>query len=272
MLHKWYVPLLSIVVIMFSEGCSSISHSRSIEEMEKEIQLLEVENQKKAQIQRLRDQRKSLDAGTDQVPAQKTIEELTKDLSEAKKRKALEEELAKQTSDDEKRKKDFLGLNFGLGLAVTWDLTDRRIGNGAARDVNGVIRVDDDSNVFPRFVLESHYFFEGSWICSIMMDKKEDANSRCGVGPFVALETGNGSIINGVGAGIMHGFRYDNKSKSSWNIGIGAFIEPRVKVLGDGFSKNQPLPAGESSVRFKDSSLWSLMMLLSFSWNTFGTN
>lgn len=272
MLRKDSLVLLCMIGITFSQGCSLIPNSHSMEQLEKEKQQLEAEIQKKTQIQQLRDQSKALDANTAKMPADKTIEELTKDLSEAKKRKALEEELAKQTSDEDKRKKDFLGLNFGLGLAVTWDLTDRRIGNGAARDVNGVIRVDDDSNVFPRFVLESHYFFEGSWICSIMMDKKEDANSRCGVGPFVALETGNGSIINGVGAGIMHGFRYDNKSKSSWNIGIGAFIEPRVKVLGDGFSKNQPLPAGESSVRFKDSSLWSLMMLLSFSWNTFGSN
>jgi hypothetical protein len=198
-----------------------------------------------------------------------------------KQKKALQEDLAhtkeladlrkqidevKQKDPTEKLKSDFLGLNFGVGFSLTWDLTDRRIGGGAVTQVNNVVRVEDDSNFFPRFVLESHYFFEGGLVCNKLMGKD---TKRCGWGPFVALETGNGSIINGVGVGLMHGFRYDEKSKSSWNLGFGAFVEPRVKVLGDGFAKNQPLPAGETQLRFKDTSLWSIMMLLSFSWNTF---
>lgn len=192
------------------------------------------------------------------------------ELAEEKKladlRKQIEE--VKQEKTKEKLKSDFLGLNFGVGFALTWDLTDRRIGGGAVTQVNNVVRVEDDSNFFPRFVLESHYFFEGGLVCNALMEKD---TKRCGWGPFVALETGNGSIINGVGVGIMHGFRYDDKSKSSWNLGFGAFVEPSVKVLGDGFAKNQPLPAGETQLRFKDTSLWSIMMLLSFSWNTFSS-
>ena len=198
---------------------------------------------------------------------------LQEELAHQKEMSALRKEIDAAKTDEqkteEKRKSDFLGLNFGVGFALTWDLTDRRIGGGAVTQVNNIVRVEDDTNFFPKFVLESHYFFEGNLICKAFMKKKEDSSNLCGWGPFVAIETGTGSIINGVGVGIMHGFRYDEKSKSSWNLGFGAFVEPSVKVLGDGFAKNQPMPAGETQLRFKDTSLWSIMMLLSFSWNTF---
>jgi hypothetical protein len=52
---------------------------------------------------------------------------------------------------------------------------------------------------------------------------------------------------------------------SSWNFGIGLRVDPKSQVLGDGIIVNQPLPAGESTIRFKTEPRLGLMLLSSFS-------
>jgi hypothetical protein len=52
---------------------------------------------------------------------------------------------------------------------------------------------------------------------------------------------------------------------SSWNFGIGMRIDPKAQVLGDGIFPNQPLPGGETTIRYKTEPRIGLMLLSSFS-------
>jgi hypothetical protein len=49
----------------------------------------------------------------------------------------------------------------------------------------------------------------------------------------------------------------------SWNLGLGVLLESNVQRLGDGIHENQPLPDGETQVRYRKSGASSLFILLS---------
>ncbi|MCI5120819.1 MAG: hypothetical protein D3908_06445 [Candidatus Electrothrix sp. AUS4] len=86
-----------------------------------------------------------------------------------------------------------------------------------------------------------------------------------GIGPFVALQTGSEDLIEYIGAGIMIGFkRNDASSKESFNIGLGVVVDPSAQILGDGIVENQPLPEGETAVRYKETSQVGLLALVSY--------
>lgn len=154
----------------------------------------------------------------------------------------------------------FKGINFGLGVGVVGIPSNRLANNPQV--VNGVVRVDDQSNLSASILLESHYFFA------------EADTPRFGHGPFVAIRSGgsDNQIIDAIGLGYMLGFRYSDTSNSSWNIGAGISVNPSAQVLGDGITKNAPLPAGETEVRTQQMSLLGFMVLASFSWNTWEPN
>jgi hypothetical protein len=86
-----------------------------------------------------------------------------------------------------------------------------------------------------------------------------------GIGPFVAIEGGGDSIINAIGAGLMIGFRKSAESTQSFNFGFGYVVDPNTRVLGDNVRENQPLPTGETQVRFKETAQGGLLFLTSFS-------
>ncbi|MBF0539276.1 MAG: hypothetical protein HQL03_13590 [Nitrospirae bacterium] len=94
--------------------------------------------------------------------------------------------------------------------------------------------------------------------------------AQWGVGPSVALvlgdSNGSGNVINSLFIGPMFAFRPDITSSSSFNIAVGATISPSVQVLGGGISDGQPLPAGETSIRYKKESKGGFGVLLSFAW------
>ena len=147
----------------------------------------------------------------------------------------------------------FAGMGFGVGLSLTIDIGEHNRINEAVLDENGVVRVTSENNDVPRIMLESHYFFT---------PKGDDF----GIGPFVALQPGTDEIIEAIGMGIMMGFkrRSSEDETSSWNIGLGAVVDPSVKILGDGIKENQALPSGETQVRFKETSQWGMLLVASF--------
>lgn len=159
--------------------------------------------------------------------------------------------------------RQFAGLNFGVGISLTHDLgkTDRV---ESASVVNGVVRVDNENNDIARIMLESHYFFTPKK--QFRLNPNMAAN-QWGWGPFVALQPGTDEIIEAVALGVMWGFkRNDNpKDTSSWNIGIGAVVDPNVRVLGDGIEEGKPLPSGETEIRYKEKSQGGVLILTSFS-------
>jgi hypothetical protein len=177
----------------------------------------------------------------------------------------------------------WIGLGFGLGIAADFDVGGTRVVN--AQLVNNIVRVTDvTSNVDVGFVLEAHYFLrdwsfraspkltsDNPWPCLVI----------CGMdmatGPFVAVEINGGNTvatgnvagpITGYALGWMVGLHHpDSMNKtSSWNFGVGLRVDPKTQVLGDGIVANQPLPAGETAIRYKQEPRAGIMLLSSFSW------
>ena len=151
------------------------------------------------------------------------------------------------------------GANFGASIGFT-AIPSNRIAK-SARLVNGIVRVDDETNKFqPSAMVEAHYFFQQDAKFLWAVDKE-----LCGHGPFIAVQPGN-NVIQSVAFGWMVGFKHSKDAASSWNIGAGAVLNPSVQVLGDGITRNQPLPPGDNELRFKNTSLWGYVLLISFSW------
>ncbi|WEK47955.1 MAG: hypothetical protein P0Y56_06565 [Candidatus Andeanibacterium colombiense] len=173
------------------------------------------------------------------------------------------EELANAKAEDQgeaKASKDFLNLGLGVGLSFTLGLGKDRI-TGATLDPNGIVRVSDKDNAVARVMLEAHQFFG--------LDKGETAEDgtrkhRYGVGPFVAIQPGDGEVIDAIGGGVMFGFRPDIKSPKSFNLGFGVVVDPNTQLLGDGIVANQPLPTGETEIRFKKTASYGALFLTSF--------
>lgn len=149
------------------------------------------------------------------------------------------------------QQREFGGINFGAGLSLTFDTGHHDRVKEAIIDEAGIVRVTEESNFVPRIVLESHYFFP-------------DAEQKCGYGPFVAIQPGTDDIINAIGFGFMVGFRKDSLTNQSWNIGVAFVIDPSVKVLGDGVIENNPLPSGETQIRFLTKEQAGIMFVASF--------
>jgi hypothetical protein len=174
------------------------------------------------------------------------------------------------------------GLGWGIGLAANFDVTGKRVVNASV--VNNLVRVDDaTSNVNVGFVLEAHYFLR-DWTLSNLTGKKAPCSRTEGdrycmevaTGPFVAVQVGNGTsavpgdkdIITAYALGWMVGLRHPHlttSDTSSWNFGVGVRVDPSTKLLGDGIVANQPLPAGETAIRYKNEPRFGLMLLSSFS-------
>jgi hypothetical protein len=65
--------------------------------------------------------------------------------------------------------------------------------------------------------------------------------------------------------GLRHPTANTTSPTQSWNFGVGLRIDPHAQVLGDGIFANQPLPAGETAIRYKNEPRAGIMLLSSFS-------
>ena len=174
--------------------------------------------------------------------------------------------------------------HFGVGLSLTHDPggSDRV---DDAEIVNGIVRINRDSNTRARVMLEWH-----SWMfCehleerevvddgthrSIEITKGEGDNikkywkqeppclpTRRSSGAFVAVQPGSDSVIDAIGLGWM--FRFPDKlqmlGNRTLNIGFGLIADQGVRVLGDGFVENTAPPTSptgtpETQVRYRTTS------------------
>ena len=158
------------------------------------------------------------------------------------------------------------GLDFkwGVGGAVGWTHNLGRTRVGDVSSPNGIVRIDSDENDLVRPWIEFHTWFKewkdfDSWVLSC------NENYPCAMGPFVGAALGN-KFVDAVGIGLMFGKKMGDHL--SFNIAVGGALELNSKVLGDGVVANQALPAGESTVRTKDTSLGSLLVLFSVAWDS----
>ena len=91
-----------------------------------------------------------------------------------------------------------------------------------------------------------------------------------GTGPFVALALGStDSVIQGLGLGWMAGWKItdDQEDNSSFNIGVGAFLQNDVQKLADGFREGKAPPGGLTSVEFTEEDEIVPMLVFSFRWD-----
>lgn len=169
-------------------------------------------------------------------------------------------------------KQKFGGIDFGVGIAFSYDL-GRNDRIQEAELVNGIVRVTRSDNVRARMFLETHYFFtptreDGVERLPIFGLENTQTEKTWGWGPFIALQPGSDSIIDAIGAGFMIGLRRageGNEGKDSFNIGLGVLYDLDTKILGDGIVENQPLPTGETEIRFKRRDQSGLLVLSSYS-------
>jgi hypothetical protein len=83
-----------------------------------------------------------------------------------------------------------------------------------------------------------------------------------GLGPFLAIQSSQSEVIEGIGFGVMGGLRVGEAS--SFNLGIGGMLDPSAKVLAEGFRNGQPPPAGATEVLFSEEAKWGFVVLVSF--------
>jgi hypothetical protein len=173
---------------------------------------------------------------------------------------------AKEAKEEETVQKSFAGFQLGVGLSLTIDSgSEDRITN--AQVVNGIVRVDNEDNAIARIMLETHYFFTPSG-CLFALKTANEAcallsENEWGWGPFVAIQPGEGEIVDAIGLGLMLGFRREGR-EDSFNLGLGYVVDPNSRVLGDGITVNQPLPLGETEIRFKEKEQWGWVIITSY--------
>ncbi len=159
------------------------------------------------------------------------------------------------------------GLSFfGAGPAVTLNLANRDRVNEAMLDENNIIRLSKQSDASVGIFLEAHYLWPTKHLLPFGLLRCPGArgsgkelkfqSTTCGFGPFVGVQPGGSSeIIEGIGAGVMWGFKGsgDNIFNSTqFNVGVGVFVDPTVQTLGAGQFQDQPLPTGETMIRFQE--------------------
>lgn len=160
----------------------------------------------------------------------------------------------------EAQEQEFAGLKFGVGISTTFDIGENdRVSE--AELINGIVRVTDKDNVRARIMLESHYFFEPKGPFRLTGTTAD----KWGYGPFIALQPGTDDIIEAIGFGGMVGFRRSKDSNQSFNIGLGVVYDPNTQTLGPDIIDGQPLPVGETEVRFLEQDQVGILLLTSFS-------
>lgn len=153
--------------------------------------------------------------------------------------------LAKKTADEE-----FAGVNFGVGLGITIDPEPDQV--ESAQLINGIVRIEESSNNRAQLMLESHM-----WLTTFK-------NGLHGFGPYVAIQASESDLLDAMGIGFMYGIRTDANSAQSLNIGLGYFLRNKVQKLGAGLTANEPLPAGETEIRYRNESDDNIVLTVSF--------
>ena len=156
-----------------------------------------------------------------------------------------------------------------MGGAVGWTHNLGRTIVKSASIQNGLVRIDSQQNDQVRPWIEVHAWFV-EWGRAEKTDQNPKPRPQWGFGPFVAVAPG-ANFVDAVAMGAMIGRKYrtDSDSNLSFNLAFGAALNLNQQVLGDGFNANQPPPPGETSVRYKNTSTGSFLMMFSVGWDAF---
>jgi hypothetical protein len=173
----------------------------------------------------------------------------------------IADEDAKQTAQEL-----LFGLKFGAGVSLVSSLGRKHAIREAELDANKIVRIKAEDTSSVGYLLEAHYFVTPNYS---FLGIDNITAGKWGIGPFVAVQAGSDKSLTGIGFGLMLGFKQLSTipppvAGLSWNIGVGALYDPSVKVLGAGITANQPLPAGETTIRTTEVGGWGLMVMSSF--------
>lgn len=162
-----------------------------------------------------------------------------------------------QAEDDQR---DINGFGFGAGIAI--QLGQNAV-DKAELDEAHIVRVTQEADARVGIVLEGHYLFD-------MWQTEGERSTDIGLGPFLAVQTGdNNNIIDSVGLGVMMGLSRHDRDERGWgnsfNIGLGVMFDPTVQKLGDGIVANEPLPAEESQIRYRQEHAYRGVIMITYS-------
>lgn len=151
----------------------------------------------------------------------------------------------------ERAAEDFGGISFGVGVGVSF--SDDDIISSAELDANGVIVATKDDTTEPRVILESHYY---GWCKTAKCNE-----GKFGIGPYFGIVAKGDDLISAFSTGVMFGWKDTrNPSSAGFSLGIGAILDSDVQSLANGYEEGQPLPSGETSIRFKTESKWGAIL------------
>jgi len=146
------------------------------------------------------------------------------------------------------------GLGVGIGLSVLGEDDVKK-----AEPVGGVVRITDTESYRRAIWLESHYRLFNF-----------DTAGRFGFGPFVGLQfSDDEGLFDSLAAGLMFTMKRQTgsveaaKNNLGFNVGLGV-ASSSIHVLGGGVKENEPLPAGEESVRLQKKDDLAFVLLFSF--------
>lgn len=157
----------------------------------------------------------------------------------------------------------FEGMSTGIALIKPKQKTVRE-----ASVVNGKVIVSSEAKVestlmvlktFP-FNKETHRNCQGTkqWAsCAAWM---------LGAGFNIGSQGSTGQVIDFLGVGLTVGSGQEADKTVAWYAGVGIGRRFNQKVLGDGLRENQPLPAGETQIRFKHVDATAPFVFFSLRW------
>lgn len=180
-----------------------------------------------------------------------TVKEVVKETLKVNEelKKSQEAEKEKPGGD---RDQAILQNNFGAGLYANIDSGNKKRVK-SARVVGGVVHIEEESKAQLGFILEAHRYISDA----------PTGNTKKVHGPFVGIIlNGENGLDSGI-VGYMWGWR-QRGSTQTMNIGLGLSISPRAQVLGDGVNEGQPLPSGETEVRYKKTTIYGYAITVSF--------
>ncbi len=147
-----------------------------------------------------------------------------------------------------RKEDDFRGLKWGVGFGFSYS------GNviSEAAVVDGVIRATKETSQQAKALLEGHSYF--------LCDKKKTKGDH-GCGPYVGVVADSNDVLAGVSIGFMWGWKSTQPDTSQgFSLGLGVLLENDVKDLADGFHEGEPLPPGETQIRFVEKGRWSAVI------------
>ena len=162
-------------------------------------------------------------------------------------------------------------FKFGGSIGISVDLSKGEPVE-EAQLVNGLVRTTRTATARPRVLLEIHRPFRTFSKHNRAVRARTPGarevmttvnTAGWGVGPFVAVQSGGSSVIDGVAAGLMFSILRDANTGGDFNLGVGVMLDEKVKFLGDGVVDGKALPTGETEIRLKEKAAWSVVVVFS---------